>query len=268
MLIDEILSMESANESGIHLVRDRKFFQAYERSAHRFVKLLRAYRVHGKFVKKVSAELVYLGFPDTVLENLRAEVEESGYAWNVVEPDRHFEISGIPDVPGFREWKDSVLKAASPAANPANGTAAPLPQKSLPPRSTVPTSGLFQAYREVYDLSLYLCRLTGKFQRNFRFGLGDRLRDQGIELLSHLQLAVSRAAEFAPDLFSRQILKMRIELRLLQDLKQITPRQWIFTNNSIEKIISLLRLESGVSRNVRESLSESSGPLSPELRGE
>lgn len=271
MLIDEIFALEAANGSGIHLIRDRKFFVAYERSAFRFVKLFRPYRVHGKFVKKVSAEVVYLGFPDTVLADLQREVEEGGYAWNVIEPDRHFEISGIPEVPGFTAWKNSVLAAVDQAANLADrgqATAKALPKdfvQSPTPKSqnSVPMANLFLAYREAYDFSLYVCRLSGKFARNYRFGLGENLRDQSVELLSHLQLAVSCAADFDPEFFLRQVLKMRIELRLLMDLRQITPRQWIFANGNIEKIISLLRLESGASRSVRESLLESSSPLSP-----
>ncbi|WP_308602990.1 hypothetical protein [uncultured Fibrobacter sp.] len=268
MLIDEIFALENANESGIHLIRDRKFFQAYERSAHRFVKFLREYQVHGKFVKKISDSVVYLGFPDSVVESLKAEAENLGYTWNVVAEDSHFEISGLPPLENFAEWKSGVLQAG--ANSPLNAGTAKPPNpaqgelfRNAPPQTPKISEGrLMLAYKEMYDFTLYLCRLTGKFYRNYRFGLGDRLREQSVCLLEHLQLVLHRAAAFDSVLGLSILLRIRIETRLLLDLKQITRKQWIFINENVEKIKEHLSLGFRGLRTAGESESESSGSLS------
>ena len=206
MLIDEIYTMESGNESSIHLIRDRKFFQAYEKSAFRFVKFLREYKVHHKFFKKIGADVVYLGFPDSVLENDRLVNDQKG---------------------------------------------------SL----DVPLKKLFVIYREFYDLTLYLCRLTSKFHRNFKFGLGDKLREDCILYLTDLQCVVQSKKNFERSVFEGFLVSMQIRLRLLMDLRQISEKQWIFVNQTIVKLQGLLG-QNPVNQGLPERpLLESSGPL-------
>lgn len=175
--------MESNNESSIHLIRDRKFFQAYEKSAFLFVKFLREYKVHHKFVKKIGADLVYLGFLDSVLENLRAEAQDAGYEWKIISDDQHIEISGLPKLESFDAWKNGVVQSVD---NVTTNVSKP----SSTMETDVPLKKLFVIYREFYDLTLYLCRLTSKFHRNFKFGLGDKLREDCVSVLTDLQCVV------------------------------------------------------------------------------
>ena len=198
--------MESRNESSIHLIRDRKFFQAYEKSAFRFVKFLREYKVHHKFFKKIGADVVYLGFPDSVLENDRLVNDQKG---------------------------------------------------SL----DVPLKKLFVIYRDFYDFTLYLCRLTSKFHRNFKFGLGDKLREDCILYLTDLQCVVQSKKKFERSVFEGFLVSMQIRLRLLMDLRQISEKQWIFVNQTIVKLQGFLG-QNPVNQGLPERpLLESSGPL-------
>jgi hypothetical protein len=57
MVTEYILFLETSEPGCIHLVRDRLFWQAWERSAFLFVRLLRPYQVHCKFVQKVNQDL-------------------------------------------------------------------------------------------------------------------------------------------------------------------------------------------------------------------
>ncbi len=246
--------MEYDNESSIHLIRDRKFFQAYERSAFRFVKFLREYKVHHKFVKKIGADVVYLGFPDSVLENLRAEAQDAGYEWKIISDDQHIEISGLPKLESYDAWKTGIVQSVGNASTNVS-------KLSSTVETGVPLKKLFVIYREFYDLTLYLCRLTSKFHRNFKFGLGDKLREDCVLYLTDMQCVVQSKKSFERSVFEKFLVSMQIRLRLLLDLKQVTEKQWIFVNQTIVKLQNLLG-QNPVNQGLSESpVSESSSPL-------
>lgn len=254
MLIDEIYTVESDNESSIHLIRDRKFFQAYERSAFRFVKFLREYKVHHKFVKKIGADVVYLGFPDSVLDGLRAEAQDAGYEWKNISDDRHIEISGLPELESYDAWKTGIVQSVGNASTNVS-------KLSSTVETVVPLKKLFVIYREFYDLTLYLCRLTSKFHRNFKFGLGDKLREECVSVLADLQCVVQSKIAFEYVRLERFLVTLQIRLRLLLDLKQVTEKQWIFVNQAIVKLQNLLG-RNPVNQGLPECpVSESSSPL-------
>lgn len=98
------------------------------------------------------------------------------------------------------------------------------------------------AYREIYDYALDICRRSGKFYRNYRFGLGDRLRDESLQALEAMQLSIQGFEELNVPLLQKLFVRARIELRILLDLKQLSNEQWIFVNQKIERILELLRL--------------------------
>ena len=79
MKIRDILNIESNNDGCIHIIRDRLFWVVYELSAYYFVPLLRPYTVHCKYVKSVSRDVVWLGFPDCALSKILDEAMHNGY---------------------------------------------------------------------------------------------------------------------------------------------------------------------------------------------
>jgi len=79
MMTEDILLLETNEPGCIHLVRDRLFWRAWERSAFLFVRLLRPYRVHHRFVRKVGKDLVWFGFLKSVLPALKTETEANGW---------------------------------------------------------------------------------------------------------------------------------------------------------------------------------------------
>ncbi|MCQ2106214.1 MAG: hypothetical protein MJZ26_10530 [Fibrobacter sp.] len=218
--------MECNNESSIHLIRDRKFFQTCERSAFRFVKFLREYKVHHKFVKKIGADVVYLGFPDSVLESLRAETQDAGYERKIISDDQHIEISGLPKLESYDAWKTGIVRYVDNVSTNVSKT-------SSIEEIGFPSKKRFVIYRVFYDLTLYLCRLTSKFHRNFKFGLGDKLREDCVLYLTDMQCIVQSKKSFERSVFEEFLVSMQIRLRLLLDLKQVTEKQWFFVNQTI-----------------------------------
>lgn len=255
MLIDEIYAMEGSNETSIHLIRDRKFFQAYEKSAYHFVNHLREYRVHHKFVKKIGADLVYLGFPDSVLENLKSEALDSGYEWKVIEEDKHIEICGLQTTDSFEKWKSRVMLTLSNEEDKVDVSV------KIEKSEQISQKTLFLVYREFYDLTLYLCRLTCRFHRNYKFGLGDKLREECVNVLANLQCVVQSKMLFSEVCMNKFLIMLQIRLRLLLDLRQITEKQWVFVNLILVKLQKLLG-QNPINQGLSErTLLESNSPL-------
>lgn len=238
MKIDEIYLLENKNPTTIHLIRDRLFYQAYERSAFYFVKYFREYKVHSKFFKKIDTEMVYLGFPDRTLAALEDETEKLGYVWHTIDENR-IDIEGIPLTKDFELWKNNVI-----AKNEIAMTQAPGEIGHCFCSTDIPQGNYLLANREAYDLCLYVCQRSGNFFRNFRFGLGENLRAEAVRLTEHLHLVTMKIVKLDAFLVLSILGSMRIKVRLLSDLGQLNIKQWFYFNGKVEKIKELLRLES------------------------
>lgn len=68
MKIADIIKMESeCAETSLNLVKEGKFWRAYEGSAHLFYHHIQNYHIVKRYFKNVKSELVFLGFPESVL---------------------------------------------------------------------------------------------------------------------------------------------------------------------------------------------------------
>ncbi len=72
----EILDIEKTNDDKIHLYKEGMFWIAYEKSAYRFITSVRPYRATRKFVQQVGEEMVSIGFPSAILDEINVEVLE------------------------------------------------------------------------------------------------------------------------------------------------------------------------------------------------
>ncbi|MDR0515797.1 MAG: hypothetical protein LBH25_01985 [Fibromonadaceae bacterium] len=79
MKTEDILSIEESGDSRINLVRDRLFWQAWNRSAFLFTAHIKSYHVHKRFVQKVSQEVAWLGFPSSALPAIQAVAAGKGF---------------------------------------------------------------------------------------------------------------------------------------------------------------------------------------------
>jgi len=70
MRTNELLEIEKDNIDSIFLYKEGVFWRCYETSAWYFIKNIREYRVFKKFFKIVNQNIIYLGFPDSILEKI------------------------------------------------------------------------------------------------------------------------------------------------------------------------------------------------------
>ena len=79
MKIKEILIIEKDNFENINLFKEGLFWRCYEYSAWRFFFNIKAYRVLKKYIKAVKQDIVYLGFPENILEDIMQNAVEKDY---------------------------------------------------------------------------------------------------------------------------------------------------------------------------------------------
>ena len=68
--IKDKLKAEECNERTVRLWPEGMFFKAYERSAYLFVTQLKDYDVRRRYVDAVGRDVVWIGFPQSVLGKL------------------------------------------------------------------------------------------------------------------------------------------------------------------------------------------------------
>jgi len=92
-------------------------------------------------------------------------------------------------------------------------------------------------YKASYDLLLQIFNLTHNLTREYKYTLGEKLKNETTELLSNIYRA-NRTREKEKYLkTARENLELvRLYIRILKDLKQITGKKHIFINLSIEKV--------------------------------
>jgi hypothetical protein len=279
--IEQIVAIEEGNRGELHLVRDRLFWQAWEGSAHLFAAHLRDYNVHGRHFKKVGQSFVWLGVPEGVLQAVVAQAASLGARPEQVAED-HWVLAGLPAVAGFEAWKAGVLAQAvasqeatvndvavrvaassTTLSSTALSNAAQAWGVSEPPPRSTPEAGLMAAYLKSYQLTLEIYRTCGTLAKEYRFSLGERLRLASSELVERLHLVVNRLgrAEGVAGECLCFLQRLRVGLRLLKDLRQVSLRRWFFLNQQIEEVLSLLWPESSGSRPRREGPLQSSSPL-------
>jgi peptidoglycan hydrolase CwlO-like protein len=109
MTVKEILEIENANTGGINLFKEGIFWRVYEKSAWRFVKNIREYRVFKKYVKAVKQDIAYLVFPESALSEILTTVETKYASSHTLRKSEIFvEIQGFTDTVGFEEWKAEI----------------------------------------------------------------------------------------------------------------------------------------------------------------
>ena len=118
MKLSEILLLESNNNKVIHLLKDGLFWRAYNVSAFLFVSHIKKYQLTKKFYKNVNAEVVHLGFPDTVLPDLLKGLTQA----DIQRDEKHIIIKKYScEKSQYDDWKASIqLKIGKAASSPSN----------------------------------------------------------------------------------------------------------------------------------------------------
>lgn len=111
------LEAERQDEPLILLYMEGLFWKAYEQSAMRFAKEVKAYKLQKRFIKTVNGEVVSMGFPNSSLQ----EVLKGWEFVRMNDKQLSFHTKTAFTAAEFEEWK-SALPLESEAVSEALGT--------------------------------------------------------------------------------------------------------------------------------------------------
>jgi hypothetical protein len=248
---ENILLVEESGENRINLVRDRLFWQAWNRSAFLFATHIKQYHVHKRFVQKVSQDVAWLGFPSSALPAIQKLAEEKDFSFEQKSTD-HIIIGNVTQTSGYEEWWAGIVKKKPKPAEPDFQI------------SKNAQDGILPAYKTAYDLCLHIHRATLKMPREFRYELGTRVRNYAMDIAENLHLmACNVQTKLGIAESAAKIHELRLDIRVLKDLHQIGIEQWGFLNKQIENLLDLLRAEfcNAKARIAGATLEQSSGTL-------
>jgi len=102
----------------------------------------------------------------------------------------------------------------------------------MPPQNNLPV------YRDSYDLLVELFRFTKDFSREYKFTLGESIKKETIEMITHISRANSSFEKRKENIQSARenIEKIRLFLRILKDLRQINLEKFVFLNEKVEVV--------------------------------
>lgn len=272
MTSEEILKIEIENHNAIHIFRAGNFFHLWNKSAFFFSKHFFEYEVHCKFIRKIGAEMLYLGFPNTSLDKIKEMSLQKKMSWEQLD-DNHFVIRNFIVFSDYEIWKrqkfeeslaknDSTKINATVQKNCDESTRLKI-SVSKKKDFTTPQKILY-AYKEFYETTRYILGRTSEVSRSMRVSLVQRLRDECFDLLDHLDFCQMNLDVFNENFANRKFCQIRQKLRLLMDLKQITSKQWFYVTEKMHNIKKTLGLQSFDSRAEGECQPGSSSPLAPE----
>ena len=197
MTKQEIIAQESTNTDKIILHLEGTFWIAYERSAHRFVESIRPYSVKKKFIKTAAQEIVYLGFPQSILPNLDLDIIEQ------TEKQITLNAPKTPTEEQFTLWKQSI-----------NYHTQEKPYNEL------------QVYKATYDLLLHLFQSSKSMKREYKFTLGEEIKKDVVALSTDIfRACINQNKEPHIARAREKIEATKMRIRLLKDLRQISTKE-------------------------------------------
>jgi len=106
MGIADILKKEASEKGRILLFKEGIFWRAYEESALLFTKHIKAYQLTKKFFKNVGCDVVFCGFPNIALDDLRVKTGNE----KVIREGSMISIVGFEQINNevFTEWKNGI----------------------------------------------------------------------------------------------------------------------------------------------------------------
>jgi len=92
-------------------------------------------------------------------------------------------------------------------------------------------------YKASYDLLVEIFRFTKNFIREYKYTVGESLKKETLELITLIYRANSRRDKFAVIQEARERIEViRLFVRLLKDLQQISLKKFVNVNKQIENV--------------------------------
>jgi hypothetical protein len=218
MTTDEILQLESLNATSIHFVLEGNFWHVYERSAFLTYKYLKELKMTRKYIKAVGQDIVYGGFPKNQLDALIEKAKTFG-AKVAERGEKRCSLIGFPETDGYTLWREGW---------------------SLKERKDYKLAEGLPVYKAIYDLLFALFERTRHFPKDFQYTLGERIKNQVIELTEMIYHA--NVSESVPEKLNQlqhlcaKVETLRLLLRMCYDLRLYNLEAYIRFNEQIEDI--------------------------------
>ena len=92
-------------------------------------------------------------------------------------------------------------------------------------------------YKASYELLLEIFRFTREFKREFKFTVGESLKKETLELITLIYRANSKTDKRETLQAAREKIEViRLFVRLMKDLKQISLDQFVQVNKRVESV--------------------------------
>lgn len=92
-------------------------------------------------------------------------------------------------------------------------------------------------YKTSYDLLVAIFGLARNFQRDYRYTLGEKLKEEMVALITNIYRANSRRDKGPLIEKARENIEVtRLYLRLLKDLKQVSLPKFVELNRKVEDV--------------------------------
>ncbi len=99
------------------------------------------------------------------------------------------------------------------------------------------TYSSLSVYKASYDFLIRLIVLTKNFDREYKFTLGESIKKEAMEMIKNIYRANSSSDKHQLIQAARENIEMiRLDLRILQDLKQLNLKRFVFLNEKVEII--------------------------------
>lgn len=158
-------------------------------------------------------------------------------------------ISGFAPYSGFEEWKKGVYakslqeKEDLKCCEQQNAFEAWPNPSEISAGQHIPEKSILYASKEFYECTKYIFTRTGETAKLYRYGHGDKLRAECLDLLDLLHCAQMKSRPFDGTIVFELFCRIRVKLRLLLDFKQVSEKQWFYINERLDEIKKVLRLE-------------------------
>ncbi len=92
-------------------------------------------------------------------------------------------------------------------------------------------------YKASYDLLIEIFRFTKDFRKEFKYTIGESLKKETIELITLIYRANSRRDKNEILQTAREHIEViRLFVRLMKDLQQISLKRFVFVNQQVENV--------------------------------
>ncbi|OGU58080.1 MAG: hypothetical protein A2V66_11200 [Ignavibacteria bacterium RBG_13_36_8] len=92
-------------------------------------------------------------------------------------------------------------------------------------------------YKATYDLVLIIFRFTKNFNRDYKYTIGESIKNEAIETVTNIYRANCNKHKIPYLEKARENIEViRLYIRLLKDLHQISTKQLVYVNGYIENI--------------------------------